>query len=165
MDARIALIRVVEGLPKTSSSLSSLIVDSLTAIYAKETNEMAILAMTDAIMTHQAVLFENDTAMDDKVIKLVAAGLADKRSKIKTGWAAAVSHVIWNTKTPNPSVVAFSKNIAKNLFGVFSEVAANGVQASQNGTIIGGYAVCAAALGRWSGWQDSQLCMSPIHVF
>jgi len=161
VDARIALIRVVEGLPKTFGPLSSFVVDSLTTVYTKETNEMAILSLTEAIMTHQAVLLEKDTAMDDKVTKLVTAGLADKRSKIKAGWATAVSHVIWNTKAPNPSVLSFSGNIAKNLIGVFSEVAGNGVQASQNGTIIGGYTVCAATLGRWSEWQDNQLCTYP----
>ena len=135
---------------------------SLTAIFAKETNETAILAMTDALMTHQGVLFEDDIAMDDKVAKLVTAGLSDKRSKIKASWATSVSHIIWNTKTTNPSIFAFSKHVSKHLFSVFSEVAVNGVQASQNGTIVGGYAVCAAALGRWSEWQDNHLCTLPL---
>ena len=112
-------------------------------------------------MTHQTILLENNTPMDDEVTKMVIAGLMDKRAKIKVGWATASSSIIWNAKSTNPSLVAFSKNISKNLFGVFNEVAANGVQASQNRTILAGYAICAATLGRWSEWPDSQLCTVP----
>jgi hypothetical protein len=135
-------------------------------MFGKETNEIAISALVDGLMAHQGVLLENDSAVDDKVSKLVTSGLTDKRSKIKSGWAVAVSGVIWNIEQNpvNSSVIKFSNSIAKNMFNAFNEAASNAVQASQNGTIITGYAVSAAALGRWLGWQEDQLSRLPYFM-
>ena len=122
---------------------------------------MAMMAMIEALTTHEAVLLENGTPVDDKVVKLVSAGLTDKKVKIKASWAIAVSSIIWKARSANPALLAFSKKISKNLISVFNEVAANGLQASQNGTVVAGYAICAATLGRWTEWDDSQLCAFP----
>jgi hypothetical protein len=158
VDSRVAILRIIERSQKEPlQPISSFIVESLQAIFPKETNELAISAMTDAIMTHQAVLLEKDIVMEDKVTKLVIAGLSDKRLKVKAGWAVSVSSVIWDAKTVTPALIAFSKNVAKGLFNVFNEVANNGLQAIQNGTIAAGYAISAATVGRWFAWQDTPL--------
>jgi Generalcontrol nonderepressible 1 (Gcn1) N-terminal len=129
-------------------------------MFAKETNDQAIISMVDALIAHQGVLLRNNTDVDDKVLKLVSSGLMDKRIKVKSSWAVAVSECIWavsNLFDVNPSLVSFSTSVAKNLLLVFNEVASNAMQASQNGTLISGYAISAAALGRWFEWQDAQL--------
>lgn len=159
VDTRVSVVRILEGLPKNSTHLSTYIAQSLTPLFAKETNEMALSALIDCLMAHEGLLLENDSALDEKVSKLVTSGLTDKRGKIKSSWAVAVSSVIWNVdQLPvNSSMIKFSNSIAKNIFNIFNEGASNAVQASQNGTIISGYAVSAATLGRWLNWQDDQL--------
>jgi Generalcontrol nonderepressible 1 (Gcn1) N-terminal len=157
VDIRLALTRLVERLPKTSVKLSTSIVQSLLPLFAKESNDAATAALTDALAAHEGVLLSNDVAVDDKAQKMIIAGLVDKRTKIKSGWAVAVSETIWQLDSANPSSIAFSKAIAKNLFNIFNEVTANAVQSSQNGTITAAYAISAAALGRWMEWQDAQL--------
>jgi Generalcontrol nonderepressible 1 (Gcn1) N-terminal len=131
----------------------------LVPLFAKETNDAATSALTDAFTAHQAILLANDVSIDEKTQKLVISGLTDKRSKIKAVWAVAVSEIIWEVdlSSVNPSSIAFSKSIAKHLFSIFNEVTSNAVQSSQNGTITAAYAISAAALGRWLEWQDSQL--------
>jgi len=127
---------------------------------------MVTSAMIDALATHQAVLLRNDAAVDDKSLKLVSSGLTDKRSKIKSSWAVAVSGIFWTLDNkPNVNAITFSKSIAKNVFTVFNEVANNGVQASQNGTVISGYAISAATLGKWLEWDDPQLSIHPVKSF
>lgn len=140
--------------------ISPLIVRSLQLLFAKETNELAISALIDALMAHQDILLKNDTAPENTISKLISSGLADKRAKIKSGWAVASSGIIWranNGAGTTPALVTFSKSISKSLFLLFNEVASNPVQASQSGTITAGYAIGAVSLGRWLQWQDPQL--------
>jgi len=129
-------------------------------MFAKETNESAVSALVDALMAHQGVLLNSDTAPEDKVSRLISSGLTDKRVKIKSGWAVATSRIIWNINDGvgiTPALITFSKNISKHIFHVFNEVASNAVQASQSGSMTAGYAISAASLGRWLQWQDPQL--------
>ena len=145
---------------KALTPISSVIVQSLQPIFAKETNESAVSALIDALMAHQGVLLNSDTAPDDKVSKLIPSGLTDKRVKIKSGWAVATSRMIWNINDGvgiTPALITFSKHISKHIFHVFNEVASNAVQASQSGSMTAGYAISAASLGRWLQWQDPQL--------
>jgi hypothetical protein len=129
-------------------------------MFAKETNELAISALIDALMAHQAVLLQNDTAPEDKISKLISSGLTDKRAKIKSGWAVASSGIIWGTNNNaevTSALITFSKSISKSIFLIFNEVASNPAQASQSGNITAGYAISAASLGRWLQWQNPQL--------
>ena len=128
--------------------------------FAKETNELALSALIDALSAHQGMLLENDTPADHKTIKLVLSGLTDKRAKVKCVWATAISRIIWDANSTTFALITFSKNIAKQLFGVFSEITQNVVQASQNGTVTAGYAICAAAIARWLEWSDTELSNS-----
>jgi hypothetical protein len=166
VDTRVSILRILEGLPKTSTRLSTFISQSLTPLLAKETNEIAISALVEGLMAHQGVLLQNDSAVDDKVSKLVSSGLTDKRSKIKSSWAVAISGVIWDIQQNpvNSSVIKFSNTIARNMFNAFNEAASNAVQASQNGTIVSGYAVSAAVLRRWLSWQEDQLGRLPYII-
>jgi beta-glucosidase-like glycosyl hydrolase len=159
VDIRLTFARIIERFPQTSVSLSLSIVKSLIPLFSKETNEAAISALTQALATHQRVLLQNDVAIDDTTQKLVISGLTDKRSKIKAGWAVAMSEIIWecDITVVNPSSITFSKAIAKHLLNTFSEVTSNTIQSSQSGTITAAYAISAAALGRWLKWQDDQL--------
>lgn len=129
-------------------------------MFAKETNESAISALVDALITHQGNLVKNDIPVEDKITKLVCSGLIDKRSKFKSGWAVSISEMIWNISKVNPAAIAFSKAVAKNFFTLFNDIASNSIQASQNGTIIAGYAISAITLGKWLEWQESQLSIS-----
>ena len=132
-------------------------------MFAKETNDLAISALIDALMAHQGVLLTNDIAPEDKISKLISSGLTDKRAKIKSSWAVASSGIIWranNGAEITPSLITFSKSISKSIFLVFNEVVSNPVQASQSGSITAGYAISAASLGRWLQWQDPQLGIS-----
>jgi hypothetical protein len=145
------------------TTISSLIVQSLQPMFVKETNELAISALIDALMAHQGVLLQNGSAPEDKISKLISSGLTDKRAKVKSGWAVGSSGIIWganNGAEITPALIAFSKSISKSIFLILNEVASNPVQASQSGSIIAGYAICAASLGRWLQWQNPQLGIS-----
>lgn len=114
--------------------------------------------MIEAFCAHAKVLLQHDTPLDDKSMKLVTSGLADKRAKIKTAWAVASSEIIWSSNEPataDSPIVQFSNSIAKPLFAVLSEVSNNAVQAAQSGTIISGYAAIAASLGKWMVWKNA----------
>jgi hypothetical protein len=157
IDVRIAIIRILENMPKVTVKLSSYIVQSLQPLFSKETNELALSATIEALMAHQGTLLSNNFSVEDNVSKSLNAGLIDKRSKIKTSWTISSSEFIWsieNASIVNSSILNCSNNISTSFIAVFNEVASNAVQASQNGTIISGYAVTAATLGRWLDWPD-----------
>jgi hypothetical protein len=98
--------------------------------------------------------------MDEKSLRLVNSGLVDKRSRVKTAWALAISDLIWNitsSSTPAAAILTFTKYIAKNLLQIFKESTNNPLQALQNGTISSVYAIGAVSLGRWLTWGDDQI--------
>ena len=160
VETRVAINRLIEGLPH---ELSPYIVQSLHPIFTKETSELAIPSLIDTLLKHQGSVIRSNTPMDDKILKLVSAGLTDKRSKIKSAWVVAVAEMLWDLEPSdvNPAVVNFSKSIFKSFLNVFHEVANNAIQACQNGTIISGYAISAAALGRWLSYRDEQFGRRP----
>ena len=160
VDTRVAIVRVLAALPKTNPELSVAVAILLSQTLVKETNEMAISALIDAFMAHQGVALQHNTPMDEKSLKLVNLGLVDKRSRVRTSWALAVSEVIWNitdSSAVKPSILAFSQHIAKNLMQIFKDSTSNPLQAVQNGTISSAYAISATSLGRWLAWGDDQL--------
>ena len=85
-------------MPKTDPQLSMDMANLLSQSLAKETNEIALSALIDSFMTHQTVGLQNNIPMDEKSLKLVNSGLIDKRSRVRTAWAVAVSEVVWNLK-------------------------------------------------------------------
>ena len=160
VDARVAVARLIEAMSNNRPEVSNLITQALHPLFAKETSEPAISAMIDALMVHQSVLLNEGAALDVKISTLVTSGLSERRNKLKSAWAVSISQVIWNFDDPtkvNQSVIAFSKSLGKPLCAAFHEIASNGVQAAQNGTIISGYAISAAALGRWLDWSVDEL--------
>ena len=151
---------MLTAMPKLSPQLSLDIVNRVTQMLAKETNEIAISALIDAFMSHQPVNLKHDVAMDEKSLKLVNSGLVDKRSRVKCSWAVAVSKAIWNNtehSKPNSAMVAFSKSVAKDLLHMLKEYTSNPLQALQSGNISAAYAIVAVGLGRWLSWGDNQL--------
>jgi Generalcontrol nonderepressible 1 (Gcn1) N-terminal len=167
LDTSISILNIIGGLPKISVDVSLYIVQSLHSMFAKETNETTISAMIEALMAHQHTLLRNNKAVDGKILDTISKGLTDKRNRVKSSWAVTVSEVILNIDDPSypgSSAIAFSMAVAKNLFSVFNEVASNPLQASQNGTIISGYAISAAVLRRWFDWQDGQLGNSQLRI-
>ena len=115
--------------------------------------------MIESFCAHSRVLLRHNTPLDDKIMELITAGLADKRPKIKTAWVVATSEIVWKSEdpaSPDTAIVPFSKSIAKPLFAVFSEIGNNAVQATQSGTIVGGYATIAASLGKWMVWKNAE---------
>jgi hypothetical protein len=160
VDIRISIARIVASVPRTLVSVSSYIVQCLHPILSKETNDLAMSAMIDALIAHQGTLLEHNVAADENISNLILSGLTDKRIKIKTSWVVACSDLIWSFDKPsavNPAIVAFTNNISKSLTAVVSEIAGNPVQASQNGTVVSGYAASAVALGRWLDWPIDDL--------
>jgi hypothetical protein len=143
-----------------STDLSSPIIQTLQPLFAKETNDVLLTALIDAFCAHITVRLSKKAPLDDKSLKLVASGLADKRAKIKTAWTVGTAHIIIKCKDDpdtaviNTPFIVFSKATIKPLFGVFNEVANNAVQATQAGTVIGGYAAIIAALVKGLQWQD-----------
>jgi len=147
-------------MPKGQPQLSNVIVLGLHPLFAKETNETALTSLVDAIMAHQTVLLKDDSAVDDKTQKLIVSGVADKRAKVRSAWAVAISQLIWTFDDPdnvNESVIRFSKSLGKQLCAVFHEIASNALQAAQNGFIASGYAISAITLGRWLEWKTAEL--------
>jgi hypothetical protein len=160
VDARISIIRVLETMPTSHLLLSSVIVQGLLPLFAKESNELAVAAMIDAMMVHQGVLLKEDSLIDEKASRLILSGTTDKRNRVKSAWAVAISQVIWSIEDPqkvNSTIVSFSKSIAKPLRNAFNEIASNAVQALQNGTLVSGYAISAATIGRWIDWEAGDL--------
>ena len=151
---------MIEALPSNKPDLSNQIVQGLLPLFAKETNELVLSAMIDAFMLHQGVLLKDGSSMDDKLPNLMMSGLSEKRAKVKSAWVVAVSQLIWSVDEPSlatESVIALSKLLCKPLCLTFHEVVANSMQAAQNGTVISGYAISAATLGRWLEWNDDEL--------
>ena len=142
-----------------SKTLSSSVVQSLQPLFAKETNDALLIAMIESFCAHSRVLLGHNIPLDDKTMKVITVGLADKRPKIKTAWVVATSEIVWKSDQPaypDAAIVSFSKSIAKPLFAVFREIGNNPVQATQSGTIVGGYATIAASLGKWMVWKNAE---------
>jgi hypothetical protein len=159
VDTRVAVTKLLESLANNSTALSSSVIQTLQSLFAKETNDALLTGMIEAFCAHTRVLFRHNTALDDKSLKTVITGLADKRAKIKIAWAVATAEVITKSDdapTADAPIVVFSKATAKPLFGVLSEVSNNVVQATQTGMVIGGYAVITVALGKWMTWTNAQ---------
>jgi hypothetical protein len=159
VDTRVAVTELLESLANGSTTLSSSVIQTLQPLFAKETNDALLTGLIEAFCAHIRVLLQNNTPLEGKSVKLVVSGLTDKRAKIKTAWTVATSQIITKFDYPptaDAPIVVFSKATTKPLFGVLGEVANNAVQATQAGTVIGGYAVIIAALGTWMEWTNAQ---------
>jgi hypothetical protein len=140
--------------------LSDAVVQGLLPLLSKETSEIGLSSMIDALITHQGILLKEGFSVDDKIQKYIITGLSEKRPKVKSAWAVAVSQLIWNFGEPShvtSPVISFSKSVSKLLCSTFHEIVVNAIQASQNSAIISGYAISAATLGRWLEWDDEEL--------
>jgi Generalcontrol nonderepressible 1 (Gcn1) N-terminal len=158
VDTRVAVTKLLESMANDSTTVSSSVIQALQPLFAKETNDALLIGMIETFCAHISVLLQNNIPLEDKSLKLVVSGLADKRAKIKTAWTVATAEILTESDEPataDAPIVVFSKATAKPLFGVLSEVANNAVQATQTGTVIGGYAVITAALGKWMVWKNA----------
>lgn len=167
VDINLAIARYIGAVSRMSTDVSTYVVQNLVPLFAKETNEAVISAMTETLLLHQRSLLMDNKAMDESTLRLIGNGLLDKRSKVKCNWAVAVSGMIWQADCNSfstPALITFSKALGQNLINVFNDIASNAIQASQTGIIIGAYAISAAALGRWLDWQDERLGKARIEL-
>ena len=158
------MTKLLESLANNSTTLSSSVIQALQPLFGKETNDALLIALIEVFCAHARVLLHNHTPLEDGSLKLIISGLADKRAKIKTTWTVATCEIITKSADPTAAdapVVLFSNAIAKAFFGVLSEVANNGVQTTQAGTVIGGYAVITTSLGKWMVWKNAPELGSP----
>jgi Generalcontrol nonderepressible 1 (Gcn1) N-terminal len=146
-------------MPTNDALLSSAIIRDLIPLFAKESHELALTAMAEAFSLHAEIVLRQ-ASMEDKSSKLILSGLTDKRLRVRSTWAVAVARIIWNitdSNTVTPSLIRVCQLLERPLSAAFNEVASNPVQALQNGSLVSGYAISAAAISRWPTWSAPEL--------
>lgn len=114
----------------------------------KEGNEAALTAETLALSKAVKSLLADGTELPKAVTDAYAKGLADKKLTSRRVWTLSVGDTLdsWRSNESRSSLFAkFAESVFPPLFDTYNDVLSNPLKASQDGTVIAAYVVCAVA--------------------
>ncbi|KAL1875409.1 translational activator of GCN4 [Diaporthe australafricana] len=132
----------------TSGGIAGKIAAALPTPIGKEGNEAALNAETSALSRAVKALLADDSELPKAVTDAFSKGLADKKLSSRRIWTINAGDILESFKTDESRPSAFSKfaeSTLPPLFDSFNDVVGNPLKASQDGTIIAAFVVCAVA--------------------
>jgi hypothetical protein len=121
---------------------------ALPAVLAKEGNESALAAETQALNKSLIDLLPSDTEVPKAVADVFVKGLAEKKLPFRRIWLVRAGEILYafrdDTELPG-SFIKFAEAIFPPLLETFNEVVNNTLVASQNGLVTGALVVSSVA--------------------
>lgn len=146
-DHRVLHCEFLLSLP-VSGGISGKIVAALPTPIGKEGNEAALNAETSALSRAVKALLAEDSELPKAVTDAFSKGLADKKLTSRRIWTVNAGDILDSFKSGESrtsAFVKFAESTLPALLDSFNDVVGNSLKASQDGTIIAAYVVCAVA--------------------
>jgi hypothetical protein len=148
--------KMLAALP-TSAAVSKKIPAALSAVAAKEPNEAALDAESQAITQHLQFNLRQGIAVETAVSDLFAKGVSDKKPTVCRIWALRFGELTWASPKIEASVAPFFVAVLTKMLGVFNTVIANPLLAGQSGQAIVAYIFVAVCQIRLQDIEDDML--------
>ncbi len=133
----------------TSAQVSSVMVKSIPALLAKETNEAALPILASSLTKHLAFYLREDFLLPDEVLKLFMAETHNNKPSIRRAFIMVTGDTFWslgNLRTTNS--IALARAVFPAFESSLKSVAANPLNAA--GGPLEGYIAAAVLLGPFS---------------
>lgn len=146
-DHRVLHCELLLSLP-ISGAIAGKVVAALPTPIGKEGNDAALNAETSALSRAVKALLAEDSELPKAVTDAFSKGLADKKLSSRRIWTMNAGNILESFKADESRTSAFTKFAESTLPALldnFNDVVGNSLKASQDGTIIAAYVVCAVA--------------------
>lgn len=146
-DHRVLHCELLLALP-VSAAISGKIVAALPTPIGKEGNEAALNAEASALSRAVKALLAEESELPKAVTDAFSKGLADKKLTSRRIWTMNAGDILDSFKSDDSRTLAFVKfaeSTLPALLDSFNDVVGNPLKASQDGTVIAAYVVCAVA--------------------
>jgi hypothetical protein len=146
-DHRVLHCELLLALP-VSGGIAGKIVAALPTPIGKEGNEAALNAETSALSRAVKALLAEESELPKAVADVFSKGLADKKLSSRRIWTMNAGGILESFKSDESRTsasVKFAELTLPALLDNFNDVVGNPLKASQDGTIIAAYVVCAVA--------------------
>jgi hypothetical protein len=151
--------QMLASLPN-SVSLAQRIPSALAPVALKEPNEQAVVAEVSAIIRYLTFGLHNAVSLEKSIIDVFSKGMADKRIPVRRLWAIRAAEVWWHLSPgqySQPDIQAFCQSTLPTLVGMWQEVIANPVPATQTGMVTVAHFVTAILLTKANSVDDEKL--------
>lgn len=121
-----------------SSSLSTKVMQGLSAVATKEANDAAASAEMAALAGSVVYALTNDVKLESSAVDAFTKGLTEKRMPIRRLWALRFADIFWRLDEEilsKESTAAFLDSAIGKLVDLFNEIAANPLPALQSGQV------------------------------
>jgi hypothetical protein len=150
------------GVLSTSAQISPVMVKSVPALLAKETNEAALPTLASSLTSHLVFHLRENLPVPDEVLKLLVAEMQNNKPVIRRSFVSLVGETFW---TLGDLMTTSAAIVARSVFTAFESslksVATNPLNASAGP--VEGYVAAAALLGPFS--RSGVFGSSPVSLF
>ena len=140
-DQRAVYAQVLAAIP-ASNDLSSLVIQSLVPVFARESNELALEREIKAFCQHLAYAMEPGVKIPTDAVNAIVKGSAEKKVPFRKLWQLGVGDVLWNLDGSNTAAAAAEPLVGQfvtKMNDLFKEVASNPLPSAQNGVLSTAY--------------------------
>ena len=158
IDHRVVLLRGLQGIPPTQT-VSTIIVNGIIPLAAKESNESTLTESTLAITRHMSLLLCENIEVPKTVSDTVIKGCSDKRPALRKVWLLKLADMLYNLHTApkRDDVVQFVNSLVAEIQTAYDEISKNAVPAVQTGNVAIGYLLVALAKTPLAGFDFSKI--------
>lgn len=146
-DHRVLHSELLVLLPMTAG-IASRIAAALPTVLAKESNESALAAETQALNKSLIDLLPSDAENPKAVTDAYVKGLAEKKLQFRRVWIVRAGEILLTFRDDEElpaSFIKFAESVFPSLLEAFNEVNSNPLVASQNGMLTGALVVSSVA--------------------
>lgn len=146
-DHRVLHCQMLLSMP-VSGGIAAKAAAALPTPIGKEGNEAALKAETSVLSKAVKSLLTEGAELPKAVTDAYAKGLADKKVSSRRVWTLSVGDSLDSLRSDDSRsslFVKFAESVFPPLFDTYTDVLSNPLKASQDGTVISAYVVCAVA--------------------
>ena len=145
----------------TSAQVSPVMVKSVPALLAKETNEAALPTLASSLTPHLVFHLRENLPVPDEVLKLLVAEMQNSKPVIRRAFVSLVGETFWALGDLTASATIVARSVFTAFESSLKSVATNPLNASAGP--VEGYIAAAVLLGPFS--RSGVFGSSPLSLF
>lgn len=145
----------------TSAQVSPVMVKSVPALLAKETNEAALPTLASSLTPHLVFHLRENLPFPDEVLKLLVAEMQNSKPVIRRAFVSLVGETFWALEDLTTSAAIVARSVFTAFESSLKSVATNPLNASAGP--VEGYIAAAVLLGPFS--RSGVFGSSPLSLF
>ncbi|KIJ51382.1 hypothetical protein M422DRAFT_43931 [Sphaerobolus stellatus SS14] len=150
-DHRIALYEILRSI-KPSSGVAETVAESLPSLISKESNDVAVSLLTQALSTHLTFLLAENKPVNASIVTTISKEMASVKPVLRRAFCAIAGDSLWSVKDqPTDSARTFASSLLPALENNLKTVAANPLMTPAGP--LEGYMALAVLLGSISNFE------------